>query len=102
MISVRPTWKNEANEALKTQFASRLLEPYLVAMVHNLLKTWGQSVNFTQFWAKCISMFGLRIKAPKMKTAMNSVSLSGALKEQQTCSQKKSNSKDKKVQAQME
>ena len=32
---------------------------------------------------------------------MSSISLSGALKEQKTCSQKKSNSKDKKIQAQM-
>ena len=57
VISVRPTWKNEANEALKMQFASRLCNSYLVAMVHNLLKTQGQSMNFMQFWAKCISMF---------------------------------------------
>ena len=39
VISVRPSWRNEANEALKTQFASRLCDPYLAAMVCNLLKT---------------------------------------------------------------
>ena len=71
-------------------------------MVHNLPKTQGQNTNFTYFWAKCISMFSLRIKAPKMKTATNSVSSSGTLKEQKTHSQKKSNSKDKKIQAQTE
>ena len=47
-------------------------------------------------------MFGSQVKAPKMKTAKNSVSSSGALKEQKTHSQKKSNSKDKKIKAQME
>ena len=47
-------------------------------------------------------MFGSRIKAPKMKTAMNSVSSSGTLKEQKTCSQKKNSSKNKKIQAQTE
>ena len=47
-------------------------------------------------------MFRLRIKVPKMKTTTDSVSLSGALKEQKTHSQKKSNSKDKKIQAQTE
>ena len=46
-------------------------------------------MNFTQFQAKCISMFGLQIKAPKMKTATNSISSSGALKEQKTHSQKR-------------
>ena len=59
-------------------------------------------MNFMQFWAECISMFGLRIKAPKLKTATNSVSSSGALKEQKTHSQKKNISKDNKIQAQME
>ena len=49
VISVRPSWKNEVNEALKTQFASRLHDPYLVAMVHNILKTQGNKMNFTQF-----------------------------------------------------
>ena len=53
VTSIRSTWK-EANEALKTQFASRLHDPYLAAMVHNLLKTQGQNMNFVQFWAECI------------------------------------------------
>ena len=47
-------------------------------------------------------MFGSQIKAPKLKTATNSISSSGALKEQKTCSQKKNSGKDKKIQAQME
>ena len=59
-------------------------------------------MNFTQFRAKCIFIFGSQIKAPKLKTSTNSVSLSGALKEQKTCSQKKNSGKDKKIQAQME
>ena len=57
-------------------------------------------MNFTQFQAKCISMFGLQIKAPKMKPAINSINSSGALKEQKTHSQKKGNSKDKKIKSQ--
>ena len=59
-------------------------------------------MNFMQFQAKCISMFGSRIKAPKMKAAMNSVSSSGALKEQKTHSQKKNSNKDKRIEAQTE
>ena len=102
VISIRPAWKEEANEALKTQFASRLCDPYLAAIAHNLLKTQGQNMNFTQFWVECISIFGSQIMAPKMKVAMNSISSSGALKEQKTHSQKKNSSKDRKIQAQME
>ena len=59
-------------------------------------------MNFTQFWAECISMFGSWIKTLKMKAAMNNISLSGTLKEQKTCSQKKNSGKDKKIQAQTE
>ena len=102
VISIRPSWKQEANEALKTQFASQLHDPYLVAMAHYLLKMQGQNMNFMQFRAECISMFGLQIKAPKLKAATNSVSSSGALKEQKTRSQKKNSGKDKKIKAQME
>ena len=81
MISFRSTWETKANEALKIQFASRLHGPYLAAMACNLMKTQGQNMNFTQFQAKCISMFGLKIKAPKINTATNSFGSSGALKE---------------------
>ena len=59
-------------------------------------------MNFTQFQAECISMFGSRIKAPKLKAAMNSVDSSGVLKEQKTRSQKKNSGKDRKIKAQME
>ena len=102
VISIRPSWKQEANEALKTQFASRLRDPYLAAMARNLLKTQGQNMNFTQFRAECISMFGSRVKAPKLKAATNSLSSSGALKEQKTRSQRKNSGKDKKIKAQTE
>ena len=47
-------------------------------------------------------MFGSRIKAPKLKAAMNSVNSSGALKEQKTHSQKKNSGKDKKIKAKTE
>ena len=102
MISIRPSWKEEANEAVKTQFASQLCDPYLVAMAHNLLKTQGQKMNFTQFQAECISMFGSRIKAPRLKAATNNVISYGALKEQKTHSQKKNSVKEKKIKAQTE
>ena len=59
-------------------------------------------MNFMQFWAECISMISCWIKAPKMKVAMNNTSLSGALKEQKTHSQKRNNNKEKKIQAQIE
>ena len=62
----------------KTQFSFQLCDPYLVVMAHNYLKTHGQKMTFTQFWAECVSMFGSSIKTPKVKIAMNSISSSGA------------------------
>ena len=32
VISIRPTWKKEANETLKTQYAYRLHDPYILFM----------------------------------------------------------------------
>ena len=81
------------NEVLKTQFTSPLCDPYLVAMAHNFLKTQGHKMNFTQFLAQCISMFGSQTKALKVKSSTNSVSSSGAPVEHKTHSQKKGNIK---------
>ena len=47
-------------------------------------------------------MLSFQIKAPKLKAATTSVSLSGALKEQKTRSQKKNSREDKKIKSQTE
>ena len=88
VISVRSSWKDKVNEALKTQFTFQLCDPYFTAMAYNYLKTQGQKMTFTQFLAECISMFGLCTKLPKVKPATNSVSSSGAPMEQNTYPQK--------------
>ena len=59
-------------------------------------------MNITQFQAECISMFGSQIKTPKVNSATNSVSSSGASTEHKTCPQKKGNNKERKIQAQTE
>ena len=74
VISVRHSWKDKVNEALKTQFAFQLCDPYLAAMACNYLKTQGQKMSLTQFWAECVSMFGSHIKTSKVKAVTNSVS----------------------------
>ena len=58
VLSIHPEWRAEVNDALKTQFAFRLCDPYLAAMAHNFLKTQGKDMSFTQFHAKCVFMFG--------------------------------------------
>ena len=57
---------------------------------------------FTQSWAKCISMFGLQIRTPKVKSGTNSVSSSEAPKKHKMCFQKEGSQKDRKIQAQTE
>ena len=49
VLSDHPEWKVEVKQALKTQFAFHLCDPYLLAMAHNLIKTQGKDVMFTQF-----------------------------------------------------
>ena len=58
--------------------------------------------NDTQFWAECISMLGSHTKLPKIKPGTNSVSMSKVPTKQKTHSQKRSNKKKTKLQAQTE
>ena len=87
---------------IKTQFTFWLYNPYLATMVHNYLKTKGQKMTFTQFWAECVSMFGLCIKPPRVKSATNSISSYEATMEHKTCSQKRGDLRKRELQAQME
>ena len=49
VLSIQPEWRAEVNEALKTQFAFRLHDPYLAAMARNFLGAQGKDMSFTQF-----------------------------------------------------
>ena len=73
VLSVHPEWKAEVNKALKTQFAFRLHDPYLVAMAHNFLRTQGKDMSFTQFHAMCVFMFGSQSKKVKVSTAAHAI-----------------------------
>ena len=77
------------NDALRTQFAFRLHDPYLAAMVHNFLKTQGKDMSFTQFHAKCVFMFGSQSKKVKVSTATHAIEDVTSAK---TGEQKKTNS----------
>ena len=78
------------NEALKTQFAFRLHDPYLAAMTCNFLRAQGKDMSFTQFRAKCVLMFGSQTKKVKVSTATHAIEDVTSAK---TGEQKKSNSK---------
>ena len=73
VISIHQEWKAEVNEALKTQFAFRLYDPYLMAMAHNFLKTQSKDMSFTQFCAKCVFIFGSQSKKVKVSTATHTI-----------------------------
>ena len=72
------------NEALKTQFAFRLHDPYLAAMAHNFLKTQGKVMPFTQFCAKCVFMFGSQTKKVKVSTATHAIEDVTSVKDRRT------------------
>ena len=73
VLSIQPEWRAEVNEALKTQFAFRLHDPYLAAMARNFLKTQGKDMSFTQFCAECVFMFGSQTKKVKVSTATHAI-----------------------------
>ena len=73
VLSIHTEWKAEVNEALKTQFAFRLHDPYLAAMAHNFLKTKGKDMPFTQFCVECVFMFGSWSNKVKVSTATHAI-----------------------------
>ena len=73
VLSIHPEWKAEVNEALKTQFAFRLCDPYLAAMACNFLKTQGKGMSFTQFHAECVFQLGSQSKKVKVRTTTHAI-----------------------------
>ena len=84
VTSIRLEWKDELNEALKTQFAFWLCDPYLSAMAYNYLKTKSQNMIFMQFCVECVLMLACAQDLKIMKTATNRISTSGTSEEQKT------------------
>ena len=50
IIACKPSFREEANEQLKNQYAHKLHNQYYTAIAHSVLQTSDPSETFTQFW----------------------------------------------------
>ena len=50
IIAHKPSFRAEANEQLKNQYAHKLHNQYYAAIAHSVLQTSNPTETFTQFW----------------------------------------------------
>ena len=55
IIALKPSFRAEANEQLKNQYAHKLHNQYYVAIAHSVLQTSNPLETFTQFWG-CLAL----------------------------------------------
>ena len=55
IIALKPSFRAEANEQLKNQYAHKLHNQYYAAIAHSVLQTSNPLETFTQFWG-CLAL----------------------------------------------
>ena len=58
IIACKPSFRKEANQQLKAQYAHKLWDQYYAAMAHSALQSSLEEVSFTRFWGHLVTMFG--------------------------------------------
>ena len=66
IIAQKPSFREEANEQLKHQYAYKLHDQYYAAIAHSVLQTSDQMETFTQFWGRLAPMFGSHSRLEKL------------------------------------
>ena len=59
------SFREEANEQLRNQYAHKLHDQYYAVIPHSVLQTSDPSETFTQFWGRLALTFGSRSKSGK-------------------------------------
>ena len=68
IIAHKPSFRAEANEQLKNQYAHKLHSKYYAAIAHSMLQTSDPSETFTQFWGRLALTFGSCSKSGKVSS----------------------------------
>ena len=66
IIACKPSFRVEANEQLKNQYAHKLHDQYYAAIAHSVLQTFNPLETFTQFWGRLALTFGSRSQSGKV------------------------------------
>ena len=68
IIARKPSFRAEANEQLKNQYAHKLHNQYYAAIAHHVLQTSDPSETFTQFWGRLALTFGSHSRSGKVSS----------------------------------
>ena len=68
IVSCKPEFISEANQALKHQFTQNLRDPYFGVVARGQCLSSPDSESFTQFWGQLALMFNSRGKHTKSAT----------------------------------
>ena len=68
IIACKPSFRAEANEQLKNQYAHKLHDQYYAATAHSVLQISNPSKTFTQFWGHLALTFGSHSRLGKVSS----------------------------------
>ena len=68
IITRKPSFRAEANEQLKHQYAHKLHDQYYTAIAHSVLQTSNPMETFTQFQSRLALMFGSHSRLGKISS----------------------------------
>ena len=68
IIARKPSFRAEANEQLKHQYAHKLHDQYYAAIAHSVLQTSDPTETFTQFWGRLALTFGSCSRSGKISS----------------------------------
>ena len=68
IIGQKPSFRAEANEQLKNQYAHKLHNQYYAAIAQSVLQTSDPLETFTQFWGQLALTFGSHSKSGKVSS----------------------------------
>ena len=68
IITHKPSFRPEANEQLKHQYAHKLHDQYYAAIAHSVLQTSDATETFTQFWGQLELTFGSQSRSGKISS----------------------------------
>ena len=58
IIAWKPSFRKEADQQLKAQYAQKLWDQYYAVMAHSALQSSPDEESFTQLWGHLVTMFG--------------------------------------------
>ena len=73
IIAHKPSFRAEANEQLKHQYAHKLHDQYYVAIAHSVLQTSGHMESFIQFCGCLALTFGIHNKLGKISSQATAI-----------------------------